>query len=98
MVHALAILFPALLEYYGEYTILKSMQAVMTFGQPRVGDETFANYMESTTWLNYNRMVYRFDIIPRVPFDYSPISPFKHFGTCIYYNGWYKSEVCIINL
>ncbi|XP_039125154.1 triacylglycerol lipase OBL1-like isoform X1 [Dioscorea cayenensis subsp. rotundata] len=89
---ALAVLFPALLEYNQETTLLNSMQAVFTFGQPRVGDETFAKYMESTAWLNYNRMVYRFDIVPRIPPDYSPISLFKHFGNCYYYDGWYKFE------
>lgn len=92
---ALAVLFPALLEYNQETTLLNSMQAVFTFGQPRVGDETFAKYMESTAWLNYNRMVYRFDIVPRIPPDYSPISLFKHFGNCYYYDGWYKFEVRI---
>ncbi|KAM0949248.1 putative triacylglycerol lipase [Dioscorea sansibarensis] len=92
---ALAALFPALLSYHNQSDILNAMYGVMTFGQPRVGDTILAAYMTTIVRLKFHRMVYRFDIVPRIPFDMPPAAMFKHFGTCIYYGDWYKGQVVI---
>ncbi|NP_001304804.1 uncharacterized protein LOC105041961 [Elaeis guineensis] len=89
---ALAAIFPALLAMHEEYDILDSIYGVMTYGQPRVGDATFKKYVESILSKRYYRMVYRYDIVPRVPFDMPPVAMFKHCGTCIYYDGWYERQ------
>ncbi|KAJ0981016.1 hypothetical protein J5N97_009271 [Dioscorea zingiberensis] len=94
---ALAAIFPALLSYHNQSDILNAMYGVMTFGQPRVGDTLLATYMTAFVRLKYYRMVYRYDIVPRVPFDVPPIAMFKHFGTCIYYNEWYKGQAVIVS-
>ncbi|XWS45267.1 hypothetical protein CRYUN_Cryun15aG0121800 [Craigia yunnanensis] len=89
---ALAILFPAILFYHDDKLLLERMKGVYTFGQPRVGDEAFGNYMEknlSKNGIQYYRYVYCNDIVPRIPFD----GMFKHFGTCVYYNSSYKAEI-----
>lgn len=91
---ALAVLFSALLTYHGRRDLLDRIEAVVTHGQPRVGDSTFAAYMDSMVSLKYYRTVYRHDIVPRIPFDQPPIFNFKHFGVCIYYEGWYTRKVC----
>ncbi|KAG1334419.1 putative Lipase [Cocos nucifera] len=90
---ALAAIFPALLAMHEEYDILGSIYGVMTYGQPRVGDAIFKNFIESTLSKRYYRMVYRYDIVPRIPFDMPPMALFKHCGTCIYYDGWYERQV-----
>lgn len=90
---ALAAIFPALLSYHDQGDILKAMYGVMTYGQPRVGDAIFKTYVEALLRVKYQRMVYRFDIVPRIPFDVTPVSNFKHCGKCIYYNGWYQGKV-----
>ncbi|XP_042495186.1 triacylglycerol lipase OBL1-like [Macadamia integrifolia] len=85
---ALAILFPAILVHHQEASILSSLFGVYTFGQPRVGDKQFGSFMEkqlNAKFKRYIRVVYRYDIVPRVPFD-DPCSQFKHFGDCLYYN------------
>ncbi|KAG1334418.1 Lipase [Cocos nucifera] len=90
---ALAAIFPALLSFHDEHDILSSMYGVMTYGQPRVGDAVFGTYIETIVRLKHYRMMYRYDIVPRIPFDVPPVALFKHFGTCIYYNGWYNGQV-----
>ncbi|XP_010917339.1 triacylglycerol lipase OBL1 [Elaeis guineensis] len=90
---ALAAIFPALLSFHNENDILSSMYGALTYGQPRVGDALFGTYIETIVRLKHYRMVYRYDIVPRVPFDLPPVALFKHFGTCIYYNGWYNGQV-----
>nr|CAB3463977.1 unnamed protein product [Digitaria exilis] len=88
---ALAALFPAVLAFHQEREILDRLRFVITYGQPRVGDKTFAGYLAgkapATAAL---RVVYRYDVVPRVPFDSPPVAEFAHGGTCVYFDGWYE--------
>jgi len=90
---ALATIFPTLLGMHDQNDVLESLLGVLTFGQPRVGDAGFRDYVNSLMGSSYYRMVYRFDIVPRVPLDIPRIAPFKHGGICMYYNGWYTRKV-----
>ncbi|KAF9599396.1 hypothetical protein IFM89_036953, partial [Coptis chinensis] len=92
---ALAILFPSVLVLHEEETIMSSLLGVYTFGQPRVGDKDFGNFMKSqlnVIFKRYYRVVFRYDVVPRIPFD-DPVSQFSHFGGCLYFRSWYKGEV-----
>ncbi|XP_058109036.1 triacylglycerol lipase OBL1-like [Magnolia sinica] len=90
---ALAAVFPSMLILHEETTILNSLWGIVTYGQPRVGDETFASYVETNMPVKTcYRVVYRYDVVPRVPFD-NPAFKYKHFGWCIYFNGWYAGKV-----
>ncbi|KAJ7563420.1 hypothetical protein O6H91_03G109400 [Diphasiastrum complanatum] len=88
---ALATVFTAMLYIYKEDAIAERISAVYTFGQPRVGNEKFANYMEgklNTPVYRYFRVVYSDDIVARIPFDDEHFQ-FQHFGKCFYYNRRY---------
>ncbi|PWA46032.1 hypothetical protein CTI12_AA512720 [Artemisia annua] len=92
---ALAIVFPAVLAHHNETDLLSKLEGVYTFGQPRVGDHKFGEYMKEvlvTHGTRYHRFVYCNDLVPRVPFDNSDLL-FKHFGDCHYYNSFYKGQV-----
>ncbi|KAL9999087.1 putative triacylglycerol lipase [Helianthus debilis subsp. tardiflorus] len=92
---ALSIVFPAVLAYHKENDLLSKLEGVYTFGQPRVGDHEFGEYMKKVLvdhGLRYHRFVYCNDLVPRVPFDSSDIY-FKHFGGCHYYNSFYKGQM-----
>lgn len=96
---ALATLFITLLAYHEDSAILHKIQAVYTYGQPRVGDQKFAQFMAKTIQkygFNYYRYVYSFDLVPRVPFD-SILFKFKHFGGCIFFNSFYSGKVRMFN-
>ncbi|KAI3726290.1 hypothetical protein L1987_66087 [Smallanthus sonchifolius] len=92
---ALSVIFPAILAHHNETKLLSKLEGVYTFGQPRVGDNKFGEYMKEvlvTHDLRYHRFVYCNDLVPRVPFDSSDLY-FKHFGDCHYYNSFYKGQM-----
>ncbi|XAR73991.1 Triacylglycerol lipase [Bertholletia excelsa] len=91
---ALAVLFPAVLAIHNEVEILERLEAVYTFGQPRVGDQKFGRFMKelfSKYGVKYYRFVYSYDIVPRLPYDNSTLM-FKHFGTCLYFNSVFEGK------
>ncbi|KAK4416191.1 Lipase [Sesamum alatum] len=92
---ALAVLFPAVLALHNEIKLLERLEAIYTFGQPRVGDERFREFMKEQFehyGVRYYRFVYSHDIVPRLPYDDSALM-FKHFGTCIYVSSIYEATV-----
>ncbi|XP_026396879.1 uncharacterized protein LOC113291573 [Papaver somniferum] len=92
---ALAAIFPVILAYHGETELLHRLEGVCTFGKPRVGDQKLAEFMEKQMSLHnvkFSRYVYGNDMVPRLPYDDETFM-FKHFGTCIYYDRFYKGKI-----
>nr|KJB59846.1 hypothetical protein B456_009G275800 [Gossypium raimondii] len=92
---ALAILFAAVLMLHDEELLLEKLDGVFTFGQPRVGDENFGEYMKEKMKkfdVKYLRYVYNNDLVPRVPYD-DKMTLFKHFGPCLFFNSFYTGEI-----
>ncbi|CAH2035771.1 unnamed protein product [Thlaspi arvense] len=93
---AIAALFPAILAIHGEDELLDKLEGVYTFGQPRIGDEEFGEYMKNVMrkhGIEYERFVYNNDMVTRVPFDDKILFGFKHYGSCNYFNSLYKGKV-----
>lgn len=92
---ALAILFAAVLTMHEEAWLLDKLEGVYTFGQPRVGDEQFGEFMKDKLIkydVRYMRYVHCNDMVPRIPYDDKTLL-FKHFGPCLYFNGLYQGKV-----
>ncbi|KAK7376905.1 hypothetical protein VNO80_02324 [Phaseolus coccineus] len=92
---ALAILFAAVLTIHEEAWLLDKLEGVYTFGQPRVGDNKFGEFMKEKLRkydVRYMRYVYCNDVVPRVPYDDKSLF-FKHFGPCLYFNSFYEGQV-----
>ncbi|XP_057969646.1 triacylglycerol lipase OBL1-like [Malania oleifera] len=92
---ALAIAFPSVLALHDESWMLERLEGVYTFGQPRVGDGKFGEFVLNRFkqhGVRYARFVYSNDLVPRVPFDDSG-RLFRHFGTCIFYNCIYSGDI-----
>ncbi|XP_039069134.1 triacylglycerol lipase OBL1-like [Hibiscus syriacus] len=95
---ATAILFAAVLVLHQEEWLLERLDAVYTFGHPRVADSKFGEFIEkklSKFDVKYYRYVYNNDHGPRLPYDDS-IFFFKHFGTCIFFNRRYEGNVLAV--
>ncbi|MED6213138.1 hypothetical protein PIB30_090320, partial [Stylosanthes scabra] len=92
---ALAILFAAILTLHEEAWLLDKLEGVYTFGQPRVGDQEFGDFMKENLKkydVKYRRYVYCNDMVPRVPYDDKSLF-FKHFGPSLYFNSLYQGKV-----
>lgn len=92
---ALAILFVAMLIFHEEEDMLDKLQGVYTFGQPRVGDEKFGEFMKSKLKkydVKYFRYVYSNDMVPRVPYDDKSLF-FKHFSPSLFFNSLYQGQI-----
>lgn len=94
---ALAITFPTVLAIHGEDDLLNKLMGVYTFGQPRIGDEETVKFMYPRLVSpnpKYYRVVYCYDIVPRLPFD-DKFFAYKHFGICFYYDSFFNRYVCV---
>ncbi|KGN62006.1 uncharacterized protein LOC101210786 isoform X1 [Cucumis sativus] len=91
---ALAALFPAVLALHEETWLLNRLHGIYTYGQPRVGNDKFKDFMEKVLHKHgcrYFRFVYSNDIVTRLPTN-NPNFMFQHFGTCLYFNSCYKGK------
>ena len=92
---ALAILFPSVLVLHQQMDVMKRLLGVYTFGQPRIGNQQLAKFMEAHLEYpipKYFRVVYSDDLVPRLPYDDKTFL-YKHFGVCLYYNSLYIERV-----
>ncbi|MCO5566971.1 hypothetical protein L7F22_020654 [Adiantum nelumboides] len=90
---ALATVFTALLQIE-ESDLCSRHGATFTYGQPRVGDVRFTDWVEKklcgSSPRKYFRVVYRTDVVPRLPWD-DVVFQFKHIRPCHYYRSYFKS-------
>lgn len=93
---ALALLFPAVLSLHGEVELLDKMEGIYTYGQPRVGNGTFGQFMKKKLrehGIKYYRIVYGYDVVPKFPPRGDATMSFKHFGSSIHFNSLYQGKV-----
>ncbi|KAI4329010.1 hypothetical protein L6164_021317 [Bauhinia variegata] len=88
---ALAIMFPTVLVLKQQMEIMKRLEGVYTFGQPRIGNRQLGRFMEAHLVQKYFRVVYCNDLVPRLPYDDKTFL-YKHFGVCLYYNSLYMEK------
>lgn len=91
---ALAVLFPTVLVLHQQTDVMKRLLGVYTFGQPRIGNLQLAKFMEAHLEYpvpKYFRVVYSYDLVPRLPCDDKTFL-YKHFGVCLYYNSLYIEQ------
>ncbi|KAH8514142.1 hypothetical protein H0E87_007120 [Populus deltoides] len=94
---ALAVLFPTVLVLHQQTDIMKRLLGVYTFGQPRIGNLQLAKFMEAHLEYpvpKYFRVVYSYDLVPRLPCDDKTFL-YKHFGVCLYYNSLYIEQAFV---
>lgn len=92
---ALAVLFPAVLAYHKEKPVLDRLAGVYTFGQPRVGDDLLARFVERNLdrpKKRHFRITYGRDSLPRLPIESSAVH-FLHFGLGLHFDKSYKLKV-----
>ncbi|KAJ6932888.1 hypothetical protein NC651_008343 [Populus alba x Populus x berolinensis] len=92
---ALAVLFPTVLVLHQQTDVMNRLLGVYTFGQPRIGNLQLAKFMEAHLEYpvpKYFRVVYSYDLVPRLPCDDKTFL-YKHFGVCLYYNSLYVEQV-----
>ncbi|XP_027189315.1 triacylglycerol lipase OBL1-like isoform X1 [Cicer arietinum] len=92
---ALAILFVVMLILHEEEWLLDKFEGVYTFGQPRVGDKKFGEFMVEKMKkydVKHMRYVYSNDLVPRIPYDDKSLF-FKHFSPCLYFNSLYQGQI-----
>ncbi|KAL3598607.1 hypothetical protein D5086_006525 [Populus alba] len=91
---ALAVLFPTVLVLHQQTDVMNRLLGVYTFGQPRIGNLQLAKFMEAHLKYpvpKYFRVVYSYDLVPRLPCDDKTFL-YKHFGVCLYYNSLYVEQ------
>ncbi|GAQ84071.1 Triacylglycerol lipase [Klebsormidium nitens] len=91
---ALAALFAGLLAAEND-VMAERIGGLYTFGQPRIGDWSFAEYLHNKLNLpeqRYVRLIYANDLVPRVPFN-SSMHQYKHLGPYHVSNAFYAVTV-----
>ncbi|CAI9282930.1 unnamed protein product [Lactuca saligna] len=63
---ALTIVFPAVLALHGETDLLSKLEGLYTFGQPRVGDKRFGEYMKEVL-VNHGSSFYKGQVLAEEP-------------------------------
>lgn len=94
---ALAIMLPTVFAIHGEDDLLNKVMGVYTYGQPRIGDDGMVKFMYPRLVSpnpKYFRVVYSFDVVPRLPFD-DKFFAYRHYGVCFYYDSFFRKTVCV---
>jgi triacylglycerol lipase len=81
--HSLGGAIAELCAAQAKFARLVPVQGVYTFGQPRVGDDTFASLVNQMLGQQIFRFINDRDIVPRVPFFGMG---FRHYGSEIFFN------------